>query len=88
MKINLLVDARNHADSWNLGSITDFLTQVLLKTNPARHRRANETLPCPYNAVVVSIWKNKSGSFLFVMSLWLLVAAKNRADSWDPSLIF
>ncbi len=37
---------------------------------------------------VVSIWKNKSGSFLFVMSLWLLVAARNRADSWDPSLIF
>jgi hypothetical protein len=37
---------------------------------------------------VGSIWKNKSGSFLFVMSLWLLVAARNRADSWDPSLIF
>jgi hypothetical protein len=34
------------------------------------------------------IWMNKSGSFLFVMSLWLLVAARNRADSWDPSLIF
>jgi hypothetical protein len=38
---------------WQLGSITDFLTQieVLMKTNPARHLRANETLPCPYNAV-------------------------------------
>jgi hypothetical protein len=23
----------------------------LLKTNPARHQRPNETLPCPYNTV-------------------------------------
>jgi hypothetical protein len=37
---------------------------------------------------VGSIWKNKSGLFLFVMSLWLLVATENYADSWDPSLIF
>jgi hypothetical protein len=34
-----------------LGSITDFLTQVLLKTNPAGPQRPNETSPCPYNAV-------------------------------------
>jgi hypothetical protein len=27
------------------------LTQVLLKTNPVWQQRANETLPCPYNAV-------------------------------------
>jgi hypothetical protein len=36
---------------WQLGSIIDFLTQVLLKTNPAWHQRANETIPCTYNAV-------------------------------------
>jgi hypothetical protein len=36
---------------WQLGSITDFLTQVLLKTNPAWHQRANETIPCPWDAV-------------------------------------
>jgi hypothetical protein len=28
-----------------------FLTQVLLKTNPAWHKRPNITLPCPYNAI-------------------------------------
>jgi hypothetical protein len=34
--------------------------------------------------------EEKSGSFLFVMSLWLLVAPEIvlTADSWDPSLIF
>jgi hypothetical protein len=39
---------------------------------------------------VGSIWKNKSGSFLFVMSLWLLVAKEIvlTAESWDPSLFF
>jgi hypothetical protein len=36
---------------WQLGSIIDFLTQVLLKTNPAWHQRSNEIIPCPYNAV-------------------------------------
>jgi hypothetical protein len=33
------------------GTHHGFLTRVLLKTNPAQHQRANETLPCPYNAV-------------------------------------
>jgi hypothetical protein len=28
-----------------------FSTQVLLKINPARHHRSNETPPCPYNGV-------------------------------------
>jgi hypothetical protein len=36
---------------WQLGSITDFWPQVLLKTNPAGHQRPNETPPHPYNAV-------------------------------------
>jgi hypothetical protein len=51
MSLWLLVAARKLC--WQLGSITDFLTQVkvLMKTNPARHQRANETLPCRYNAV-------------------------------------
>ena len=66
-----------------------FLTQVMLKTNPTWHQRTNETLPCPYNAVCwIHMRMNKSGWFLFVVSLWLLVAARNRADSLDPSLIF
>jgi hypothetical protein len=34
-----------------LGSITDFWPQVLLKTNPAWHQRSNETLPHTYNTV-------------------------------------
>jgi hypothetical protein len=34
-----------------------------------------------------SIWKNKSGWFLFVMSLGLSVATEN-LDCWGPLLIF
>jgi hypothetical protein len=34
-----------------LGSITDFGPQVLMKTNPPGHQRPNETPSCPYNAV-------------------------------------
>jgi hypothetical protein len=39
---------------------------------------------------VGSIWKNKSGWFLFVVSLGLLVVGGhiNCAYCWDPSLIF
>jgi hypothetical protein len=33
------------------GPSLQFLTQVLVKINPARHHRANETLPCPNKGV-------------------------------------
>jgi hypothetical protein len=40
-------------------SITDFLTQVLLKTNPAPHQRAAMKLFLPHTMLFVgSIWKN------------------------------
>jgi hypothetical protein len=61
------------------GSITDsqFSTQVLLKINPARHHRIDETLPCTYTCVC---WIHVEEWEWLVPLCWLLCR--------DPSLIF
>jgi hypothetical protein len=59
---------------WSAGTRNSISTQVLLKIITAWHHRANETLPCVLVHTMLfvgSIWKNKSGWSLFVMSLVL-----------------
>jgi hypothetical protein len=61
---------------WQLGSVTDFWSKFCWKPTPHDTKDPMKLFLVHTVLFVASTWKNKSGWFLFVMSLWLLVAAE------------